>query len=737
MELVFDISQDELPLFLAETDEHLQLLDEGLVKLERKDEDPDLLQTLFRAAHTLKGIAGMIGHKRMVELTHKVEAAFDAVRKNELNISTSLIDLCLEGVDGLRLLRDEVLSGETSQVNVEMMVNNFGVFLESSITPGRRSNGNGAHGHQPTTGSTGVSTDSIPKYTIQADIASISIASAARAFQLMLVLQDMGEVLSMQPSQEIIETAAPVKHFTALLKSGKPAADIQRSLSMISEIDRLVVLRIVEEESVSNQAPDPTVEVDRLGDFMVKNGYINQNQLEAALLEQKQQKGDTPRLGHILIDNGSISQEKMDHVLAELIETQRTALQTIQAPSAEKIAREKSADKMVRTSVERLDNLMNLVGELITDRNRLIQTRNSLDMRFRGDEQVSTLVDTVTHIGLITDQLQEEVMRIRMLPVSNVFSKFPRLVRDLAQKCGKEIELVVRGEDTELNRSVIEEINDPLIHLLRNSVDHGIEEPHDRLAAGKPSCGKILLTARHEQGRIVLTTEDDGKGIDLNRLKGAAVKKGLITEVEAAVMPDEKAIDLIFQSGISTSRLVTDVSGRGVGMDIVRANIERINGSILVESWPGRGTQFQIILPLTLAIVPTLLVRVGENTIAIPLAAVTETRRVTSNEIQTVRNRPVIMLRNKVLTLLGLADLYGLENKSEIGEHQYVVVVTSGKTQIGLMVDTLIGEEEVVVKSMGALIGDVPGVSSAAILGDGQVALIADVQSMYKLAGIH
>ncbi|MCI0519192.1 MAG: chemotaxis protein CheA, partial [Chloroflexi bacterium] len=426
--------------------------------------------------------------------------------------------------------------------------------------------------------------------------------------------------------------------------------------------------------------------------------------------------------------------EVLDEIVAVQSEAKEIAQQA-QEGRAER-SRGKNADKTVRTSVERLDNLMNLVGELITDRNRLNLIRSLLETRFHGEEQIEAVSETITHVGRITDQLQAEVMGIRMLPISAVFNKFPRLVRDLARKANKQVDLVMRGEDTELDRSVIEEISDPLIHLLRNSVDHGLETPEERLSQGKTERGVILLTARHEQGRIILTVEDDGRGIDLERVKAKAVEKGLVAKADAEGMSQEEAIDLIFASGLSTARVVSDVSGRGVGMDIVRNNIERLNGQILVETWPGRGTQFQIVLPLTLAIVPTLLVRVGVGTYAIPLVTVTETLRVPITDIYSVKGKPVIVLRDHVLPVSRLSQLFALSRQPNGGDGsgmEYIVVVRSGKTQMGLIVDSLVGEEEVVVKSLSTIVGDINGVSSAAILGDGQVALILDVQGLFKL----
>jgi two-component system chemotaxis sensor kinase CheA len=286
---------------------------------------------------------------------------------------------------------------------------------------------------------------------------------------------------------------------------------------------------------------------------------------------------------------------------------------------------------------------------------------------------------------------------------------------------------------------VIEEISDPLIHLLRNSVDHGVEPPDERLAAGKPERGIILLTARHEQGRIIITVEDNGRGIDVERVKSKAIEKNIMSKAEAEILSDQEAIDLIFLSGLSTAKTISDVSGRGVGMDIVRNNIERLNGSIIVETWPGKGTQFQLVLPLTLAIVPTLLVLVGNSTYAIPLVTVTETLRIKPDNIQTVNNRPVILLRDHVLPVIKLEEVFNIHSGTNGGSEgltSYVVVVRSGKTQVGLIVDKLIGEQEVVVKSLSSVIGDINGISSAAILGDGQVTLIIDVQSLFKLVSV-
>ncbi len=854
MELVFDISPDEMPLFLAETEDQLQVIEEGLVRIEQESDDPDLIQGLFRAAHTLKGMAGMIGHKRLVSLTHALENGFDGIRKKTYQISTDFIDLCLSSIDGLRLLREEVIDRQESDVDVESMVYQLEEYIQ-------RVSGGSATKTPPASKpvqqpepapevisekpaevpvTTPVVTSQTKTWFLTANINPKSIAPAARAFQIMMALQSAGTIVEMDPPLEDIEASKPVSRFIAKFSAGDDIASLQQDLACISELDSFEIIdpdrstkqsatpkEAAKTESVevivdispksiasvarafqvmmclqssgtilemnpdlekveSNQQVNqykakflPSLPLDqirqeitkiseidklilgdsvielvqpkssspvqsgekqnteppRLGDFLIESGTITAAQLEKALARQKElsKEGRQELFGQVLIELGFFDRDTLDQATSKFMQAQRAALQAAQ--DADK-SKEKNIDKTVRTSVERLDALMNLVGELITDRNRLNQLRNRFEANDRGHDEVGMLSDTVVHIGRITDQLQEEVMHIRMQPVANVFNKFPRMVRDLAQKTGKELDLILRGQDTELDRSVIEEINDPLIHLLRNSVDHGIETPADRRAAGKNSRGTVTLSARHEQGRIVLTVEDDGKGIDMDKLKKSAVAKGLLTEAEASVITDDKAINLIFASGVSTAKALSDISGRGVGMDIVRNNIERLNGTIIVDTQVGKGSTFTITLPLTLAIVPTLLVKVGDTSFAIPLVMVIETQKLDSKGISYVSGKPVTKLRDQVISLLELADVFRLETGKQ-SKDRYMVVVRSSKVEIGLVVDSLVGEEEVVVKSLSTLIGDTPGISSAAILGDGQVALILDVPGLYKLAGLH
>ncbi len=728
MDISFDISEDEVPIFLAEVDEHLQVLDDILIRLEREIADTELVQTVFRSAHTIKGMAGMIGHRRMTDLTHGLENVFDGVRKKSIEISTPLINACLDSVDRLRSLRNEVVTSQASDVEIEDLVQELKEFVqgrkedpapvvtvgtpvadqqvepENSLSAQTQPQSPVTPEPAPQVVEVALKTRNVEVHVL---IPTDSIASAARAFQLMMALQELGEIKTMSPSQAQIETASSVSDFSAVINTSQDFEKVSASLQQISGlgevfIDGVLVMSGGEAVSESPKTSLPASDA------------------QAVASSSSQPSAGQP---------SSATGRRATDVSA------RRGTESSAKPGAETNGR-RSTDMTVRTNVERLDNLMNLVGELITDRNHLQQIRSRLEADSRLNGSIEQLSESVTHLGRITDQLQEEVMRIRMLPIGSVFNKFPRMVRDMSQKVGKLIDVVIHGEDTEMDRSMIDEINDPLIHLIRNSVDHGLETPQDRVAAGKPERGTITLTARHEQGRIIITVEDDGRGIDARKLRASAVQKGMITAEEAAALTEEQSIDLMFMAGLSTAQKITDISGRGVGLDIVNTNIQRVNGSIEVETQLGFGTQFQIVLPLTLAIVPSLLVGVNNSTFAIPLVMITETLRLQKSDIKNIYRKPVTLLRGNVLSLLQLSDIFDFSQNQDPGKYLFAVVVHSGKQRVGLIVDSLIGEEEVVVKSLGAFIGDIPGISSAAILGDGKVALIVDVFGLFKLAGI-
>jgi len=669
MPIMFDIADDELQVFMPEAEEQLQKLEDGLMRLERSGADDELLQVIFRAAHTLKGAAGAIGHIRMTELTHAMETVLDGLRKGQYSTSPQMMDALLGSLDALRLLLEEVVTHEVSDVDHHVLVTALEVNMESNAPEASVSVPTAAP--EPATGN---------GLQVVVDIDPASVASAARALQIMITLQGLGTLASHVPDAATIEAAKPCARFVGQLQTDKSSAEIEQALAWVSDVTRVVVV------PAGQPLPEAAVPVA----------------VAAQLPEPTPVKVKAPE------------------------------------PAGKSAAAPKPAagEQTIRTTIERVNTLMNLTGELITDRNRLAQLRSSIEPKLRGDSLYEDLVQTTQHLARITDQLQEEVMRIRMLPISTAFNKFPRLVRDLAKATGKQIDLQMRGEDTELDRTVIEAISDPLIHLVRNSVDHGLETPEDRIAAGKVATGTVLLTARHEEGRIIVTVEDDGRGINVDAVKASAVRKGRLTEAEASAMSNDEAINLIFESGLSTARNVSNISGRGVGMDIVRSNIERLNGSIAIDTKPGQGTVFSVSLPLTLAIVPALLVKVSDNTLAVPLPSVVEALRVPKEQIKKVNGRPVMRLRERVLPIVYLGDVLALNGgQRKPRAQEYVVAVRWGKLEMGIAVDRLIGEQELVIKTISSLIGDTPGTAGAAILGDGRVALIADVPGLFRLGG--
>ena len=402
--------------------------------------------------------------------------------------------------------------------------------------------------------------------------------------------------------------------------------------------------------------------------------------------------------------------------------------------SSAPVAHATTVEQTIRVDVKRLDHLMNLIGELVLAKNRLMKINVDVEERYEGEEFLEELNQVVSIVSLVTTDLQIAVMKTRMLPIGKVFNKFPRMIRDLSRDLNKKIELIISGEETELDKSLVEEIGDPLVHIIRNSCDHGIELPEQRIAAGKPESGTILLKAYNEGNHIVVQIDDDGKGLDPVMLKNKSLENGIITQKEADSMSDNEAFGLIFKPGFSTAAAVTSVSGRGVGMDVVKTNIEKLNGLIDIDSTVGKGTSIKLKIPLTLAIIQALLVGVQEEYYAIPLASVLETVRISMEDIYTVENRSVMRLRDEVLPLVHIGDVFEVERIIDPGEHTYVVVLGLANSKIGLIVDTLVGQEEIVIKSLGDYLKGMEGIAGATIRGDGGVTLIVDVAALMDMA---
>lgn len=674
MELSPDITSEDLQAFLQEADEQLQLLDEDIVKLERDHNNPELIKEIFRAAHTLKGSSGMLGHQRMTELAHHMETLLDKVRRKEVPVSTEVVDALLHSLDALTMLKEELVSPGLSEVDIAASIAELEVVLNAGNDPSQTAAVEVEIGKDDIVLSVedsakleAVEESEQTAYSIEIKFVDSTDWAAVRCFQLFDALGQICETVASSPTQEDVQEERVGKSI-ALLVIADSDEPIKSAVAGIEDVERW---------SVENYVPgdiDESTDSDIAVESAASEGAGNQQRSQAA--------------------------------------------------------------QTVRIDVEKLDDLMNLIGELVIDRTRIVQISKVLETRYREDEMVQAISKTSEHIEKVVDELQESTMKVRMLPIGTVFNGFPRLMRDLAQKVNKQVNFVVDGQDTEIDRTVIDRIRDPLVHLLRNSVDHGVESAEDRIAAGKPEMGTIKLSAYHEQGHIVIRVDDDGKGIDAQKVKESAVNKGLITAEVAARLSDAEALDLIFLPGASTAAKTTDISGRGVGMDIVKSNIEAINGFVKIETKVGEGTSFILRLPLTLATLQALLVELDDTTYAVPLVYVLEAVSVNRDEITTIEGHEVCRLRGDVIPLLKLRTVLALD-EAETGaesEQAWVVVVRFGEKLVGLAVDTLIELQEIVVKSLGNYIGDVKGVAGASILGDGRVVLILDIATLMNLA---
>lgn len=676
MSAELDMSQ-YIDLFLQEAEEQLEVLEQETLILER-DPTPERLQVIFRAAHTLKGSSRAMGFSRFAELTHETENILDQLRNGTLSITTEIADRLLECIDTLGKMADKIRNGAGDDVECSELVNQLHAI------------GNGGGAAPVLRVETA---QAQPKSMIPADLVPVLEAALAegpilharftlhadcvmkyvRAFMALTIAQEHGEVLVTVPDLESLEEEKFELDFEYVIQSTSSAEEVLAKFKEIGEVEAV---------TVTTWAP-PT---------------------------------DTPE---------AESAEVESNEQAAVVQSQPTASET---PASAGAQRKGETGQTVRVDVARLDNLMNLVGELVIDRTRIAQIGLEISQRYQ-DKEVDALQETVGHIARITADLQDQIMKARMMPIETVFNRFPRVVRDLAQKLDKDIKLDLVGGETELDRSVIEVIGDPLLHILRNSVDHGVELPEEREKVGKPRQGRVVVSARHQENHIVIEIIDDGKGIDLERVKAKAVKQGLLTSDQAAKMTDKEALQLIFHSGLSTAATVSEVSGRGVGMDIVRSNIQKLGGVIDLDTTPGQGSKFSLRLPLTLAIIRGLLVDVAGHVFVLPLGSVIETLFLEPAQVQRINRREVIVIRGQTTPLVRLRSVFEV-CKGESNADSYVVVVGLAEQRVGLVVDRLIGEQEVVIKSLSRFCGETAGVSGATILGDGNVALIVDVNGV-------
>ncbi len=656
-----DDLQEIMEDFLIEAFEMNEQLDQDLVELEHNPEDLDLLNRIFRVAHTIKGSSSFLNLNILTHLTHNMEDVLNRARKGEIKITPDIMDVVLRSIDLMKTLlvtiRDTGSDTNNGKENeIEEAVKQLQAITSQNLEGAKETSG----------------TKEAPK--------------------------EVKEEIKEKTKEEVKANKTPTAENPA---SDNPLAD---------EPDL---------DYANMSAEEVEAEIERL---------LNKRQ-EADKERRAQKKQE--------------DQAKPKQEVTPTKETPKT--ETPKAPKTETKAKAKAdteenkapsigVEQTVRVDVRRLDHLMNLIGELVLGKNRLIRIYSDVEERYDGEKFLEELNQVVSSISAVTTDLQLAVMKTRMQPVGKVFNKFPRMVRDLSRELGKSIELIIEGEETELDKSIVEEIGDPLIHIIRNSCDHGIEPLEERRRLNKPETGKVQLSAYNEGNHIVIKISDDGKGLDPVMLKEKAIEKGVISERDAEGMSDREAFNLIFKPGFSTAKVVSNVSGRGVGMDVVKTNIEKLNGIIEIDSEVGVGTTQKLKIPLTLAIIQALLVGVQEEYYAIPLSSVLETVRISQDEIYTVDGKSVLRLRDEVLSLVRLSDIFKVDAILESNSDVYVVIIGLADQKIGVIVDYLIGQEEVVIKSLGYYLKNTRGIAGATVRGDGKITLIVDVGAMMDMA---
>ncbi|NLM22179.1 MAG: chemotaxis protein CheA [Peptococcaceae bacterium] len=686
---------DFLEFYLLDSQEQVEKLGSGLLELEKDTDNIAIINELFRSAHSLKGASGTMGFTPIVELTHAAEDLLEKLRQGKMAVTNEIIDVLLAVTDRLKLMLAQVeqkvpITEEYNDLTSQMKaLSETGALTESNFSPARQDVVNQAENlliEFPLTFSERQILEEAQAankaiYQINVTVAPDALMKSVRAVMVMQRLEAYGTVVKMFPSLDELDNNDQHK-IHILLTTMELPEEIRADILEISEILDVKVLNYA--YAVSQNG------------FAVENKAEVQAESPATHNEPPKAAGQGKINSPAGLEPGQINKNKVH---------------------------------TIRVDTDRMDNLINLVGEMVITRTRLVKIGNDLKDTNQNVSLVNSLNDTNVYLGRLMSELQESVMRLRMVPIGTVFSRYPRLVRDFCRKSGKKIDLVIKGEETELDKTVIEMIGDPLTHIIRNSVDHGIEPPEQRLAVGKDKTGVITLDAYHEGNHIAIIVSDDGAGLDLEKIREKGRQNGLIAENEE--LSERDLTNLIFHPGFSTADKITDISGRGVGMDVVKKAITNLGGLIDVQTKKGEGTSFIIRLPLTLAIIQALLVELGEEIYAVPLSSVVETLLVNTKEIKTVGGLQMVQIRGNTLPLLSLRQKFDLPEREEEVEEVYVVVVGLGDKNVGLIVDELQGQQEIVIKSLGDLNG-IPGIAGATILGDGKVTLILDIGSLIQ-----
>ena len=697
-----DMSQ-YLGAFLDEADDNLQRLDDLLLALEKDTVNMDVINEIFRAAHTLKGMSATMGFEKMAGLTHAMEDRLDEARKGVRHLGDSDMNLLFTALDSIQGMVDSIRGGGSdAHLDVSGLVaalRNQGPApaAPAPAAPAAPAAAAPAPEAKPVDGLSQQESEWVAEaeglgmnvYKLRVTLSETCLLKAARSYMVVNRLEEMGDIIKTDPPVEALENEEFDMEFSVYIGSSLPPEDIRQAALKISDVASVELSEMkAAAQTASPAAPAPAAAAAPAAPAEGAVGAKAEPEKPAAPVAAAPAKPVAPAA-------------KADGV--------------------------KKASQTVRVDIGRLDKLMNLVGELVIGRARIERLVQEARLR-EFDEPLSQL-------GRISGDIQELVTKLRMVPVSFTFDRFPRLIRDLSKTLGKDIELVLEGQDTELDRTVIDEIGDPMVHLIRNSLDHGIERREDRRAVGKPEKGILKISAYQEGSGVIIEVSDDGAGINAEKVKQKAVERGFITEEEAAAMTDEEAVQLVLIPGFSMAKAVTDISGRGVGMDAVKTKVEALGGQLDLVSKLGQGTRVYVRLPLTLAIVLSLLIKVGNETYAISLENVEETILVKKENIKTVHGAPATLLRGEVLSLSDLGKVLETEMDDTERDEYPVVVVKIGKSKIGFIVNELIGQQEIVIKSLGRFLSKIKGITGGTILGDGNVALILDVASFYSTKG--
>ena len=697
-----DVSQ-YLEIFIDESEEHLQTLSDCIMVLEKEPDNKDTINEVFRAAHSLKGMAGTMGFKRMQHLTHDMENVFQEVRSDRVKVTSGMIDLLFKCLDALEGYLDNIksTSDEGAEDN-EVIIKELNDFIAKADGEAEAENKEVSEVKEAAPAATQEEKEGQEKieltkeekkaireaesngqhiYAMTVHIQKDCLLKAARAFLVFKAVEDFGQILVYRPSSQDIEDEKFELDFSFFLASEEETDKIVAAAKAVSEIEK------VDAEEI------------HLEEYLKEAAAQEEQQAKEAATEQKEAPAEVPK----------------------------AAEKKAPAAAAKKQTNAKPVTgRTVRVDIEKLDALMNQVSELIIAKNSLV----SISSNESGEYQNQSFHEQIEYLERITTNLHESVMKVRMVPIESVVNKFPRMIRDLSRKLGKKMELYMTGEDTELDRTVVDQIGDPLQHLLRNSADHGLEDNATRVERGKPEVGSIFLKAFQEGNNVIIEVGDDGNGIDVAAVRDKAVERGVITAEQAENMSQKEIINLLFLPSFSMAKKITDISGRGVGLDVVKSNIEALGGDVEVRTKLGEGTTFIVRLPLTLAIIQALMVEIRDEKYAIALGSIANIESIPVNEIKYVQAQEVIHLRGAVIPLIRLDQVLDMEEKQEEPENLTVVIVKKGDSLAGLVVDNLIGQQEIVIKSLGKYITNNKIISGATILGDGEVALILDVNTL-------